>query len=295
MYIKYTYRDINYFILYMTSNNSSTNQNLSGADSLNWRQLHSNNRTMAPLYIDMNKRYKTSRGPGGRGYDKKYYNNTRGYSQDDISYTNTRITDKSSVRSNGSRSVPESSSRKFPVIKTTVQNLNLECVKPQRAGVIIYTVVEGATFFGLGLDSRTHDLTDFGGGVIYKIDQNVVNGALREFEEETLQIFEEISPNDIKKCPVIYDDKNLIIFIHLAVDPDVVCSNFNARYKDVIDHNNAQRIKPEGSRKKISDPEVCGITWLSWEEFQRTIKGEGVMFSRVQRFLNRAEDFSYLL
>ena len=111
-----------------------------------------------------------------RALDGKYYSKRR--------YATVRTPDKSSMRSDMSQSVPEGTlsnnlnfayrssvgHRKFPVIKTTVQNLNLECVRPQRAGVIIYTVVEGAIFFGLGLDSRSHDLTDSGGGVVYKTD-----------------------------------------------------------------------------------------------------------------------------
>lgn len=272
----------------------------------------------APLYTEIGK--KPGRGTV-RALDDRYYGKERSgkYSHDDIGYKTVRIIDKSSIHPNGSLSVPESTSsssqvvpgtdvqfvrrllpglsnqKKLPVIKTTVQNLNLECVRPQRAGVIIYTVVEGATFFGLGLDSRTHDLTDFGGGVVYKTDQNVVRGALREFEEETLQIFQEIKPDDIKKCPVIYDYDNLIIFIHLEVDPNAVCSRFNKRYGEIIENNKLQRARGETSRRKFLDPEVCGITWLSWEEFQRSINDKGIMFSRVQRFLSRAEDFSYLL
>lgn len=200
-------------------------------------------------------------------------------------------------------------SRNAPVIKTKVHNLNLDCVKPQRAGVIIYTIINGSTYFGLGLDSKTHDLTDFGGGVIYKTDENVVRGALREFEEETLEIFDTITPTDIKECPVIYDDNNLIVFIHMNVDPDTTCFAFNEKYKQVMNSYpppissgkstfGTSTRTPSGCigrRRKRYEPEVCGITWLSWEDFQKSIKEKGIMFSRVQRFLNRAEDFSYLL
>lgn len=179
------------------------------------------------------------------------------------------------------------------VIKTIVYNLNLEYVKPQRAGIIIYTIHDGSVYFGLGLDSNTHDLTDFGGRVFYKFDQNVIRGALREFEEETLGIFDTISHDDIKNCPVIYDDNNLIIFVHLDIDPNDISETFNNKYRETIEqlHIEMQRL----NNYKYREPEVCGITWLSWEDFQRSIKEKGIMFSRVQRFLNRADDFSYLL
>jgi hypothetical protein len=175
------------------------------------------------------------------------------------------------------------------VIKTTVQNLDLECVCPRRAGVIIYTVVGESTYFGVGLDSRTHDLTDFGGGVCYKTDHNVIKGALREFDEETLSIFEPITLEKIKHCPTIYDNNNLIVFIHMQIDPDTVSQRFNEKYTRVIE------MRKCGSHRRHRDPEVCGITWLTWEEFRYCIKENGIMFSRVQKFLAKADDFSYLL
>ena len=178
------------------------------------------------------------------------------------------------------------------IIKTIVQNINLECVKPQRAGVIIYTVINGFIYFGLGLDSKTHDLTDFGGGVSYKNDLNAICGALREFQEETLEIFDDISFDDIKQCPVIYDNNNLIIFIHMNVDPDATCIRLNEKYKKAIEINQSSVLE---GKPRHHDPEVCGITWLTWEEFQYSIKTKGVMFLRVQRFLIRAGDFSHLL
>lgn len=168
------------------------------------------------------------------------------------------------------------------IIKTLVKHINLECVTPNRAGIIMYTVFENRTYFGLGLDSKSHDLTDFGGRVIYKVDSNAINGALREFNEETLNIFNPLTLNDIKDCPVIYDNKNLIIFMYISLDPNIICHNFNNNYKIFIkDHN--------------YDPEVCGITWLTWEEFQNCINTKGILFSRVQKFLSNAHDFSYLL
>jgi hypothetical protein len=179
----------------------------------------------------------------------------------------------------------------LPVIKTLVQNLDLEHVHPRRAGIIIYTVVNGSTYFGFGLDAKTHDLTDFGGGVRYKTDINVLRGAIREFEEETLGIFDPFKIEDIKQCPVIYDENNLIIFIHLNIDPDTICKTFNEKYKQVV---NKPRIIDE-NHKYIKDPEVCGITWLTWEEFRFCIVTKGIMFYRVQNFLSRAGDFSYLL
>lgn len=187
------------------------------------------------------------------------------------------------------------------IIKSYVKNINLEYVKPQRAGVIVYTVVNNAIYFGLGVDSKTHDLTDFGGGVLYDIDGNAIIGAMREFHEETLEIFDKITPEDIKNCPVLYDEHNLIIFVHIDVNPDEVSKNFNIKYKAIVEENNRLKVENKNNidkdkpMHKIYYPEVCAITWLSLKDFQLIIKKEGTLFVRVRRFLNNADDFYYLL
>lgn len=170
------------------------------------------------------------------------------------------------------------STNRSSVIRTTIANLNLECVKPQRAGVIIYTVYNDMVYVGMGVDMKTHDLTDFGGGISYKKDRNVVAGALREFNEETLGIFRKLSIEDVMTSAVLYDDTyNLIIFLHIDVDPNVVSEKFLNRFNEV----------PKA--------EICGIQWLTWEEFQKHVNTPGIIFSRVQKFLKRAGDFSSLL
>ena len=171
--------------------------------------------------------------------------------------------------------------RYTPVIKTIVKDLNMDYVKPQRAGVIIYTLYEGTTYVCLGLDSKTHELTDFGGYVKYKTDATPVVGALREFDEETLSIFDTILPEEISQCPVLYDENNMIIFINMNVHPEAVCLAFNKRYNLSVERNEI--------------PEVCGMTWLTWKDFQDLIRNESLLYSRVKSFLKRAGNFSYLL
>jgi hypothetical protein len=170
---------------------------------------------------------------------------------------------------------------KNQIVKTIVNDIDLSVVKPQRAGVILYTVHNNSVYFGLGVDCLSHDLTDFGGNV-HKNKENVIEGALREFEEETLGIFKKITINDIKQYPVVYDSKNLIIFIHVSVDPNKVSEVFNNKFKNVL-------------KTSILMPEVCGITWLSWKDFYYSINNKGVLFFRVQKFLSKSNDFSYLL
>jgi hypothetical protein len=167
-------------------------------------------------------------------------------------------------------------------VQTRVEMIDLTMVRPQRTGVIIYTVYDGILYFGLGVDARTHDLTDFGGGAMYKMDKDAITAALREFQEETLEIFQPLQYDEVKSCPVVYDSANLIMFLHLAVNPDKVSETFQQRYQQVFDSDNYH-------------PEMCGIVWLTWKEFQRVTTEKGIMFSRVQKFLAKAGQLATLL
>lgn len=212
-----------------------------------------------------------------RGFDGQYYNRNR-----------RRYKASEKCKLHGEKQSPVHGT----VIKTLVKNLNLDYVKPQRAGIIMYTKVNDAVYFGFGLDSRTHDLTDCAGGVVYKSDGDCIRGALREFDEETLSIFNPISVESLSECPVIYDSRNLIIFMHINMHPETISSAFNEKYKKFM---TAAPCPGEGKKNCFREPEVCGITWLTWEEFQYSIRTKGILYSRLQRFLSRADNFAYLL
>lgn len=188
-----------------------------------------------------------------------------------------------------------------PIQKEYLKNVNIEDLKPQRAGVIMYTYFENKIYFGMGYDAKSHDVTDFGGGVIYKKDGNAITGALREFSEETLHIFNVLKIDEIIESLVLYDNENLVIFLNLNVNPDEVCEKFKIKYDDVLEKNKKKRqdiLDNNGSKtsfKKVKDPEVCCITWYTWHEFIKIYKKPGIVFSRLQKFLYHAGEFmSYL-
>ena len=179
-----------------------------------------------------------------------------------------------------------------PVHTTRVNLLNYELVRPTRGGIILYTVYNDMLYFGLALDSRTHDLTDAGGTINYNVDRNVIRGSIREFEEETLNIFEPLTEHHLQYCPVVYDDKNLIIFVYVTVDPNMVSYKLNENYKAFM-----TKLSEESKlRRKLPDPpEVCGITWLTKTSFQYGLNQPGIIYSRVRKFLSRTTDFYHLL
>ena len=84
-----------------------------------------------------------------------------------------------------------------PIFRGPLHTVDLYHNKQLRAGVIVYVEIPGQhksqLFFCLGLDQRTGDITDFGGGVTKK-DPTALHAALREFHEETLGIFADQVP-----------------------------------------------------------------------------------------------------
>lgn len=162
------------------------------------------------------------------------------------------------------------------IIKIKVKEVDLFLVRPPRAGVILYTKINNQLYFCLGIDAQSHQFTDFGGGISYHKDKNVIEGALREFHEETLNIFNYLNITDFLDCLVLYNTDMLIIFKYINT-----ISNIRSDFLNQVQlHKNV---------------EVSDIIWLNLEEFKNVITTRGRMFSRVQNFLQKAGNFYWLL
>ena len=137
-----------------------------------------------------------------------------------------------------------------------------------RAGVIIYTKNNGTTYFCLGVDTQSGNLTDFGGGV--KKDETVVEGALRELEEESQGVFGSLSVEDISDSVVFHSHNMAIIFISHQGDKRKIVTEFEKK----ADENGA--------------PEVCDIVWLTTEQLLESIHGRGrTLYIRVRKLLSK--------
>ncbi len=168
-----------------------------------------------------------------------------------------------------------------------VADINTSTFFPKRAGIVLYTLYDNEIFFGFGVDSIFHELTDFGGTTKYTFlneefpDKNAVCAALREFNEETLDIFEPFSENDIGECLALTDKNNIVIFINIDIDPEEISSKFNTRC----------RIMMKDSNYKL---EVCGITWLSINQFAEILyspRTTGILYSRIEKLFRKAKGF----
>ena len=88
----------------------------------------------------------------------------------------------------------------------------------KRAGVIPYFRLDGELFFLLGIDFTSGDYADFGGGVGGSRFENPIEGAVREFTEESLGIFGKV--DDMGDQYVIWDSDMLIIFLSLEIESE---------------------------------------------------------------------------
>lgn len=171
------------------------------------------------------------------------------------------------------------------IYKKRVKEINLDTVRPSRAGVILYTKINGEYYFGLGIDTLSGEYTDFGGGISYKekSDKNVIMGALREFNEETLGIFGTIDYNEVSDCLVLYNGFNLILFKYITTSMEDIVENFKNQHNiNIINY-------------PTIIPEVSNIVWLNHTEFKNIITKRGMLFHRIQNFLQKAGNFYWLL
>lgn len=147
---------------------------------------------------------------------------------------------------------------------------------PRRVGIIPYTIRRGGPFFCLGRDRRYQSLTDFGGG-LKKSDITPINGALREFDEETLGVFGDIR-SYIRDALAVFDKSILIIFVRIDCNPYMINSIFSKKLQ--LTHK----------------PEVDHLLWITSNQFKQLVGNrQGNLYDRVRNCLFRARNFwSYL-
>jgi len=177
---------------------------------------------------------------------------------------------------------------------TYVKDLDLSNIKCKRGGVILYTVYNNDIYIGLGIDSKSHDLTDFAGTICYKYE-NIIEGSLREFNEETLGIFQKATYDMITDCVVVYEKDNFAIFVPIDYNPNTVSKIFNKKYQLETEKIKILRYNND----KIKDPEVCGITWLSIDDFKNAVNDNtgkyNFLYYRLKYFLRHCGNFYELL
>ena len=166
------------------------------------------------------------------------------------------------------------SGKNVEVFTSTLKNVKMLGDGPIRSGAIIYTHFQGKTYFALGQDSMYGDLTDFSGGK--KQGESIIEGGLRELEEESLGVFGKIGVSDVKECMGFHTNNMLIMFIHLDVNMQRIVEEFDKRL---------------GEKGENENLEVNQIVWVEKSDFLNIIDGKGRrLYSRVRRLLSKVTD-----
>lgn len=176
--------------------------------------------------------------------------------------------------------------------------IDLKLVKPGRAGVIVSTIYNGIRYFGFGIDWKTSEITDFGGGAAYtktnfaknqvrkknrrrRTDTDVIHAALRECREESFSehVFGPLW-DKVDISTAIYNSKMLILIIPLVICPFISSLIFNSIVVTKKKH------------------EIRQIYWMNEELLKSKLKynvptmdSPFIMYNKVQSFLKGAGDF----
>lgn len=105
---------------------------------------------------------------------------------------------------------------KYPVA-CYLKDFNCNLFIP-RAGILPYTDFCGKRYYLFGVDRQSKDLTDFGGRIL-RSDKSTIEGAFREFGEETSHCFGHLNIADYINSTIVYSETGLIITIKLNIDP----------------------------------------------------------------------------
>lgn len=144
-----------------------------------------------------------------------------------------------------------------------------------RAGVIPYTIKDNQVYFLLGIDRRTRELTDFGGGV--KSDETILEAAQRELGEETCKLFgNTVTKKHLRYSPAVCNTNRDTAILFLLIDPmwidyaEELFSNFQGNYNNIKKHT-----------------ELIGVKWVTEKYFQKVAFNRRVqcMWRRIQNLL----------
>lgn len=124
----------------------------------------------------------------------------------------------------------------------------------RRCGVIPYVIIKNVIYFCFGIDNRTKDITDFAGG--RKFNETFSESARREFEEESLGVFDEYKCDYENKTKFKYKT-NYTIFVKFYIH----------------DFNEMNNIQNEFNERlsNVKSSETCGIIWVSQHDILNKI------------------------
>jgi len=153
-----------------------------------------------------------------------------------------------------------------------------------RAGVIPYTIENNRLYFLMGIDRKTRELTDFGGGA--KSNESMVQAGFRELAEESCEIFTgHITMKNLLSSPAIINDTKSAIIFFCKVEPFWL----NCAEENFIQN---QRLLCNASKHN----ELIGIKWIEQHYFKTIAfnRKNQCMWKRVQNIIRSSTNWNEL-
>ena len=102
----------------------------------------------------------------------------------------------------------------------------------KRAGIVLYKLVGTVPTGGVGIrlafgiDRESGDISNFAGKPLKYADKNILDTAVREFEEESLGVFDRVNKAQLQDSVVIYNDNEIIIFYRMNFNEKEIQAKF---------------------------------------------------------------------
>lgn len=146
-----------------------------------------------------------------------------------------------------------------------VADIDWDHPKYIRAGIIPYIIQNNIRFYGFSIDGEIGQLGDFGGHREL-IDRDVLDTAIREYEEESLNLFGQLTRESLQDCFVLdgVDTVEILVPIPTAFYP------YTYAFRQTI-----------GTK---TDLEAQNIVWLSRRQVLTAIDSQETAFGETKMY-----------
>lgn len=155
-----------------------------------------------------------------------------------------------------------------------VRDINWSDKKYIRAGFIPIVKQGNILFFGFGVENKVGAIGDFGGHYEPGVDRDVLDAAIREYREEALNVFGEVTRNNLQDYYVLEGTNTVEIL--LSVPPTIY------KYTELFHEMVAN----------IHEHEIQNVIWFSRRQLLTVIDSQEQVFSgsKIYYMLDRIKN-----
>lgn len=146
-----------------------------------------------------------------------------------------------------------------------VSEINLNNPEWIRAGIIPFINSEGIIIYAFGIGNIIGDICDFGGHR-EAIDTDLLDTAIREYEEESLNIFGRLTREMLQDCEVLEGIDTMEILVPITGMPYSYTTDFLNLIGDNTDH------------------EIQNIVWLTKQQLLTIVDAQNTVVDNIKIF-----------